>query len=230
MEAPHPLHEYIAGQIGDQIRNRHLVVIYDRNEELRPFFQELDGEPAGEGLELVWIGNWNAKLCVFDGSFLKVRAAVEPVTNGNSPDNVVIYLPGIGRDDRGSLLMELEKAGTCYRPPALRQIARYVLRRRFTDVAIDEMLHANALGYTDYARMSINDDGSSNGPSILKGIFGVTDSEAILTAWIADADHDTEIDRKGAIGELRAVIRAVSGSTCRMPLWRVSGRLPPVTS
>ena len=34
MEAPHPLHEYIAGQIGDQIRNRHLVVIYDRNEEL----------------------------------------------------------------------------------------------------------------------------------------------------------------------------------------------------
>lgn len=230
MEAPHPLHEYIAGQIGDQIRNRHLVVIYDRNEELRPFFQELDGEPAGEGLKLVWIGNWNVKLCVFDGSFLKVRAAVEPVTNGNSPDNVVIYLPGIGRDDRGSLLMELEKAGTCYRPPALRQIARYVLRRRFTDVAIDEMLQANALGYADYARMSINDDGSSNGPSILKGIFGVTDSQAILTAWIADADHDTEIDRKGAIGELRAVIRAVSGSTCRMPLWRVSGRLPPVTS
>lgn len=210
METPHPLHEYIAGQIGDQIRNRHLVVIYDRNEELRPFFQELDGEPAGEGLMLVCIGNRNAKLCVFDGSFLEVRAAVEPVTNGDSPENVVIYLPGIARDDRGSLLMELEKAGTCYRAPALRQIARYVLRRRFTDVAIDEMLQSNALGYADYARMSV-DDGSSGGPSILKGIFGVTDSQAILTAWIADVDHDTEIDRKGAIGEVRALIRARLG-------------------
>jgi hypothetical protein len=85
MEAPHPLHEYIAGQIVDQIRNRHLVVIYDRNEELGPFFQELVGEPAGEGLTLVWIGNRNAKLCVFDGSFLKVRAAVEPVTKRQQP-------------------------------------------------------------------------------------------------------------------------------------------------
>ena len=210
MDAPHLLHEYIAGQIGDQIRNRHVVVIYDRNEELRPFFQELDGEPASEGLTRVSIGKQSAKLCIFDGSFLKVRSAVEPVTNGDSPENVVIYLPGIGRDDRGSLLMELEKAGICYRPPALRQIARYVLRRRFTDVAIDEMLQSNALGYADYARMSA-DDGSSDGPSILKGIFGVTDSQTIITAWIANADHDTEIDLKGAIGELRTLIRARLG-------------------
>lgn len=210
MEEPHLLHEYIAGLIGDQIRNRHVVVIYDRNEELRPFFQELDGKPASEGLTDVLIGKHNAKLCLFDGSFLKVRSAVEPVTSGDSPENVVIYLPGIGRDDKGSVLMELEKAGTCYRPPALRQIARYALRRRFTDVAVDEMQQSSALGYADYARMSV-DDGSSDGPSILKGIFGVTDSQVILTAWIADADRDTEIERKGAIGELRFLIRARIG-------------------
>src|ERR1700686_945504 len=182
MEAPHLLHEYIAGQIADQIRNRHVVVIYDRNEELRPFFQELQGGAASEGLTRVSIGKRDAKLCVFDGSFLKVRSAVEPVTNRDSPEDVVIYLPGIGRDDKGSVLMELEKAGTCYRPQALKQIARNVLHRRFTDVAIDEMLRSDALTYADYARMSV-DDGSSDGPSILKGIFGVTDSQAILTAW-----------------------------------------------
>lgn len=206
----HPLHEYIARQIAGHIKDRHVVVIYDPNEELGPFFRELTIDPATDELKTVKIAERTAKLCVFGGSFVKVRSLAEPVTAGETPEDLLIYVPGLKRDDKGSLLMELEKAGICYRPPALRQLARYVLRRRFTDVAIDEMLQSNALGYADYARMSV-DDGSSDGPSILKGIFGVTDSQAILTAWIANADHDKEIDLKGGIGELRTLIRARLG-------------------
>jgi hypothetical protein len=206
----HPLHGYIAGQIAGHIKDRHVVIIYDQNEELRPFFRELTGDPATDELKTVTVGQRTAKLCVFDGSFLKVRFAVEPATNGETPKDALIYVPGLKRDDKGSLLMELEKAGTCYRPPALKQLARIVLRRRFTDVAIDEMLKSDALAHADFARMSV-DDGNREGPSLLKGIFGVADSQAILTAWIAEEDHDSEIESKRALGELRTVVRTRLG-------------------
>jgi hypothetical protein len=157
----HPLHSYIAGQIAGHIKDRHVVIIYDQNEELRPFFRELSGDPATDELKTVTVGQRTAKLCVFDGSFLKVRFAVELATNGEIPEDALIYVPGLKRGDKGSLLMELEKAGTCYRPPALKQLARIVLRRRFTDVAIDEMLKSDALAYADFATAVAGSDAAA---------------------------------------------------------------------
>jgi len=207
---PHPLHTYIAGLIAEKIKNRHVVVIYDKNEELRPFFQELTTAPATDDLVTVRVGYRTPKLCVFGGSYLKVRFLVEPVTCGETPEDTLIYVPGVERDEKGSLFMELEKAGECYRPPALKQLARNVLRKRFMDVAIDEMLKSDALRYVDYARMS-KDDGASDGPSLLKGIFGVTDSLSILTEWLTDTGHDAEIQGKGATDELRTLARTRVG-------------------
>ena len=69
----------------------------------------------------------------------ELRAVVEPFVSGDTPDHVVIYLPGCERDRRGSVLMELEKAGECYEPQ-LKRLARNVLRQRYTDGVIDEML------------------------------------------------------------------------------------------
>jgi hypothetical protein len=207
---PHPLHAYIARLIADRLKERHVVVIYDKNEELRPFFAELTSELAWDGLVPVRVGYRTPKLCIFDGSFLKVRFLVEPVTCGEEPEDTLIYIPGLERDEKGSLLMELEKGGDLYRPPALKQLARYLLRARFTDVAIDEMLKSDALRYADFARMS-QDDGANDGPSLLKGIFGVTDSLSILTEWLAEARHDAEITAKGADGELRTIVNARLG-------------------
>lgn len=207
---PHPLHTYIAGQVAEKLKERHIVVLYDKKEELRPFFDELTSEPATKALVPIRVAYRTPKLCVFDGSFLQVRFLVEPVTNGELPEDVLIYVPGVERDDGGSLLMELEKAGAHYRPPALKQIARNVLRKRYLDAHIDEMLKSDALRYIDYARMS-KDDGSSDGPSLLKGIFSVTDSLSILTEWLADTGHDAEIAAKAAAGELNGLLRAKLG-------------------
>lgn len=201
---PHPLHAYIARLIADRLKERHVVVIYDKNEELRPFFAELTSEPATHALVTVRVGYRTPHLCIYDGSFLKVRFLVEPVTCGEVPGDTLIYIPGRERDEQGSLLMELEKGGDLYRVPALKQLARNVLRKRFTDVAIDEMLKSDALRYVDFARMS-RDDGTSDGPSLLKGIFESTDSLAILTEWLADTGHDAEIVAKGAVGEFRTL-------------------------
>jgi hypothetical protein len=206
----HPLHTYIAGQIIERLRDRHVVVLYDRREELRPFIAELSADAPAGTLVPVLIGTQPAKLCVFAGSFLEIRTAVEPMTGSESPEDVIIYIPGRERDETGSLLMELEKAGTCYHAPALRQFARNVLRRRFTDVAIDGMLRSEALIYADFARMAA-DDGEGGGPSLLRGMFNGADSQAILVAWLADIGRDAEIEAKGATGELRDVVRARLG-------------------
>src|SRR5437762_5507775 len=115
----HPLHDYIAGQISDGLKVRRVVVMYDKREELRPFFNELAAEAADGQLVSVKIGQQKAKLHVFDGSFLKTRAIVEDVTQGDQPEQVLIYVPSLDRDADGSLLMELEKAGTVYLQPAL---------------------------------------------------------------------------------------------------------------
>ncbi len=207
---PHPLHAYIARLIADRLKERHVVVIYDKNEELRPFFAELTSEPATDGLVKVRVGYRTPHLCIYDGSFLKVRFLVEPVTCGEVPEDTLIYIPGRERDETSSLLMELEKGGDLYRVPALKRLTREVLRKRYTDVAIDEMLKSDAPRYVDFARMS-QDDGASDGPSLLKGIFDSTDSLAILTEWLADSGHDAEIVAKGADGELRTLANARLG-------------------
>ena len=114
------------------------------------------------------------------------------------------------RDEKTSLLLEIEKAGDCYLPPAVKQMARNVLRKRFTDVAIDEMLGSDKLTYADLARMT-EDTGAADGASLLKSIFGDTDTRATIANWIADESRDGEIDQKGAGGELRRTLQARIG-------------------
>lgn len=99
--------------------------------------------------------------------------------------------------------MELEKAGIFYQQPALKQFARLVLRKRFTDVAIDEMLKSDALSYSDLAGMAQDDGGAAQGTSLLKSVFGVSDTVAIMTDWLGNAAFDADMQAKGAIGELR---------------------------
>ena len=82
---------------------------------------------------------------------------------------MIVYLPGCERDRRGSVLMELEKAGDCYEPQ-LKRLARNVLRQRYTDGVIDEMLAPERVSYEDLARAS-SDTSSTEPPSILKSIF-----------------------------------------------------------
>src|SRR5207244_4283131 len=109
------------------------------------------------------------RLAEYAGSMCELRAVFEPRVNGDTPESVVIYLPGCERDRRASALMELEKAGECYEPQ-LKRLARNVLRQRYTDGVIDEMLAPERVTYEDLARVS-SDSSSAEPPSILKSIF-----------------------------------------------------------
>src|SRR4051794_2033081 len=113
----HPLHDYVATQLADKLKSRRVVVWYDREAQFRPFVNELlqDSQPSSEPV-LVMVSGTNARLTEFAGSMFEVRATVEPHVSSDIPESIVIYLAGCERDRRGSVLMELEKAGTTWEP------------------------------------------------------------------------------------------------------------------
>ncbi|MFC4006015.1 PglZ domain-containing protein [Nonomuraea purpurea] len=140
----------------------------------------------------------------------ELRNAVEPYVNGDAADAVVVYLPGCARDPRGSVLMELEEAGTRWNPKLV-QLARNLLLKTYTLGVVDQMLAADRkLTYEDLARMAESD--GPEPPSILKTIFrDARDGDAMLGAWLTDESHDTAISAKAATTELISLIKARLG-------------------
>lgn len=206
----HPLHDYIAGQIGEKIKDRRIVVMYDEREELAQFFTEVVGATDEGELPIGVFAGRTATVVRYDGSYLAIRYAVEAYTSGDNPENVVVYLQGLKRDEKGSLLLELEKLGVHYAQPALQQMARLTLRKRFTDVAIDDLVKNGALTYSDFAKLA-EDSGAAEGASILKGIFGQSDTLPLIATWILDDSRDAEIQQKGAVEEFRRTVEAKVG-------------------
>ncbi len=207
----HPLHEYISKQVAEKLKSKRIVVWYDVRREFAPFINEVRGdERASHEAVPVCIGGVSARLAEYDGSMFELRALVEPLVCGDAPECVVLYLPGCERDRHGSVLMELEKAGECYEPQLKRQ-ARNVLRERYTDGVIDEMLLPERVTYDDIARAS-SDTSSMEPPSILKSIFHDSPGrDGMLAAWLESDALDAEIDAKEATRELVKLIRSRLG-------------------
>jgi hypothetical protein len=207
----HPLHDYVAKQLGEKVKSRKLVVWYDARSEFAPFIAELRGG-ARMGNEMVSVSTAgiSANLAEYAGSMLELRAVVEPLVCGDTPGSVVIYLPGCERDRRASVLMEMEKAGECYEPQ-LKRYARNVLRQRYTDGVIDEMLAPERVTYEDLARAS-SETTSTEPPSILKSIFHDTNgNDGLLAAWLVSDARDADIVTKEGSRELCKLIRSRLG-------------------
>src|SRR5262249_6055752 len=110
---------------------------------------------------------------------------------------------------RSSVLMEIEKAGECYEPQ-LKRLARNVLRQRYTDGVIDEMLAPDRVTYEDLA-LATADTSSPEPPSILKTIFHDTSRSDDLLAWLASDARDDTIESKEATRELVKLVRSRLG-------------------
>jgi hypothetical protein len=202
----HPLHDYIVTQLAEKLKSRNVVVWYDVRREFVPFVAEMRGgaRTSNEAVP-VTIGDLAVRLAEYDGSMFELRAVVERFVCGDVPECVVLYLPGCERDRRGSVLMELEKAGECYEPQ-LKRLARNVLRQRYTDGVIDEMLAPERVSYEDLARAS-SDTSSAEPPSILRSIFhDTTGNDGLLGAWLASDARDADIESKEATRELTKLV------------------------
>ena len=151
-----------------------------------------------------------AQLAEYGGSFFEIRAVAEPFVSSDVPETLVIYVPGMERDRRGSVLMELEEAGTCWQPQ-LKQLAYHALQSRYTLGVVDEILKPERVTYQDLARAA-SDSGSAEPPSILKSIFhDVSGNDAILAAWLVRDVRDADIESKEATRELAKLVRSRVG-------------------
>jgi hypothetical protein len=209
----HPFHEYLSQQLDDMLRNRSIVVFYDPRSEFQPFFdRELPEVGKGYGdLARVIIGERLTFLARYAGSFFGVRAAVELIAALERPDPLIIYLPGVARDRQASVLMEMEKGGVCYEPQ-LKRLALNILRKRFTDGQIDEMLRPATVTYDDIVSfLAQGDDGSP--VSVLRTLFDGAQSEALIARWLADDTNDGAIYAKDATRELVKLVEARLGLT-----------------
>ncbi|HQP89239.1 MAG TPA: PglZ domain-containing protein, partial [Thermoanaerobaculia bacterium] len=111
----HPLHDYVARQVADRLKARRIVVWYDPRREFEAFMAEARGGPGPvSGTSSLSLFGQAATLAEFDGSFLAVRVAVEPLVSVDAPGPLLVYVPGVEKDRKGSLLMELEAAGEAY--------------------------------------------------------------------------------------------------------------------
>jgi len=207
----HPLHDYVAKQLADKLKSKKLVVWYDARGEFAPFIAEVRGGTRTSSEPMpVSVAGISTRLAEYAGSLFELRAVVEPRVSGDSPESVVIYLPGCERDRRASVLMELEKAGECYEPQ-LKRLARNVLRQRYTDGVIDEMLAPERVTYEDLARAS-SDSSSAEPPSLLKGIFhDASGNDGLLAAWLANDARDSDIVTKEATRELVKLVKSRLG-------------------
>jgi hypothetical protein len=206
----HPLHDYIVNQLAEKLRSRKIVVWYDPRRELSPFFDEVRGSAkAGAAAVPVKMDGVTAQLAEYDGSFFELRYVVEPYVKGDAPEHVIIYVPGCERDRRGSVLMEIEKAGTC-QEPNLKRLAREVLRQKYTDGVIDELLARPNVTYGDLA-LAVSSGGSAEPPSILKAIFHNASGSELLATWLGSDARDAEIAAKDATGELVKLVRSRLG-------------------
>lgn len=207
----HPLHDDIARLLADRLKARSVVVWYDPRAEFATFVDELRGAPTdGATVTPVVLAGSQASLIQFAGSMFELRAIVEPLVSRDTPERVVLYLPGRERDATGSVLMEIEKAGESWEPQ-LRRLARNVLRKRYTEGVIDELLAPEGVTYADLAAAS-SETGSTEAPSLLKAIFReASGTDAILASWLANDDRDALIDAKEATRELVKLVRSRLG-------------------
>lgn len=208
----HALHVYVSKQLADKIKERRVVVWYDERREFQPFVDELRGGPrtVSEPVKVA-VGVVSAHLAEYAGSMFELRAVVEPHVSGDKPDAVVIYIPGNSHDAKGSVLMELEKAGRTWKPE-LKQLAKYILREKYTLGVVDDMLNSERkLTYAELER-AVEGGSAAEPPSVLKGIYhDVSGNDGILTAWLVSDARDLEIVDKQATTELTKLVNVRLG-------------------
>ncbi len=141
-----PFQKYITRQLTDKLKKRTIVVWYDYTGDFSPYIDALPKNDTETAIANAQIDKLEVNLAIFDGSFFKLRADVEPFVNMDQPDPMLIYLPKTERDRRGSVLMELEKAGFTYER-RFKQLARNALKAIYTDGVIDDLLAAETVTY-----------------------------------------------------------------------------------
>lgn len=202
-------HQHMVQSLTDRLSKRRVVVWYDPRREFTPFVSELTGGSVPDTctVDEVVASDLKINLCVMQESYFEVKFAAEPFADGGQPEPLLVYVSGKSRDDNSAVLMELELGGDRWEPQLKRE-ARRILKARFGDGQIDQMLDSPNISYQDVVGL-IDDDGSANASgSLLDVIYSEAkgNNASLLAAWIAGPQQDASIEDKGAKAELYQLI------------------------
>ena len=200
-------HKYVASQLEDRLKRRRVVVFYDPREEFMPFIDEVAGDEKDPAPTSVQVGSTPCALARFDGSWWALKVAVEPWLSQTRPDPLLIYAPGAERRPHEALLIEAEASGETYEPQ-LRRLARHALTRTLSDAQVDDLLGGDVLTWHDVVAFLSTEEVQ---PSLLHSVYTGRDSEAILVEWLASPDRDGGLVSRGALGELRQLVKVRLG-------------------
>lgn len=202
-----PLPEYLSEQLTAELRSRRVVVWFDPSAEFPPFIESI-GRGASSGVAQVTLGELSANLAVYRGSFFALRLLLEPIVSAARPEPTLVYVPGVEVNSTSSPLKELECAGALFQR-SLSRVAKQLMRRIYTDGAIDELLGSKQLAYADILRLLETE--REGGGSILKLVLGDLDSAALLAKWLDGTGYDKDIEAKGGRSELLKLIATRCG-------------------
>jgi hypothetical protein len=203
-------YQYLENLLADHLKNRRVAVWYDPRIEFAPFVDSLpvQSEPENK-ITNVYIGGMDVSLARFEGSYFGLKSAIEPLVAEDLPGPVLLYLSGVFRDKKGSVLMELEKGGYCFEWK-LKSQARFCLLKKYTDGVIDGMLSPENITYNDIVNFLEQSD--TEKPSVLRMVFeGARENQAIIANFLTDPSCDPKIMKKGAAQELFQLIESRLG-------------------
>jgi hypothetical protein len=194
--------EHLFGLVRKQVEDHGLVVWYDP-----------DGvySDAAASLELP-----DATVMLYEGSFFDLRRRIDQqkLMDGEEPPRLVVYVP-LAQDQTHHALVELEAAGVVMQPgqqpPArntrLAVVARNALRGVLGDeaaVEVEKQAEAGRLTLADLDALAAKGGEVSQG--VLTLIFGTGNPQEIALAFLAGDEHDEDIRKKEAGGELRELL------------------------
>jgi hypothetical protein len=203
-----PLHLHITHTLQAHLKTHPILVWYDPPAAFTPFLTALGAAHPGATLDL---GPAPVTLLQSTGSLFELRALAEPLTSGDTAQPVILYIPGIERDPRNSPLMELEKAGHVWSHD-LRQLAREVLLKKYTQGVVDELLPPDRPAvYADLAAACA--ETSAEPPSVLKTLYQKNNDDILVADWLANDANDGVItsNAPASVVELTKLLRARLG-------------------
>ena len=96
----HPLHDYIAKQLAEKLKARRRRRLVRRARRVRAVRRRAARRRARRAASRSPSRSAASQreLAEYAGSMFELRAVVEPLVSGDTPEPLVIYLPGCARD------------------------------------------------------------------------------------------------------------------------------------
>jgi hypothetical protein len=194
---------YLEQRLAEELKRRRVLVWYDPDRQWVPFVAALLGRPltlATQALD-VRLSNRATKFVMFNGSHYEVLRACEPLTAGDDPIELLVYVPGERPLETLSPLRELECLGGDKEPyhRDLGQIARSAFYSAgLAESKIDELLQPKGITFEYLDAISVDGDAASP----LAPIFGSGREIDVIPQALTNPEKLAQASATGLLQEI----------------------------